>query len=130
MGLIAIETDELCVCVCLGCHKELRPSFQTCIQCMILPCFKQGGVSCLVSFVVVSLCRIEFQNSSTFNTHPVPRAIVSAAVLIVMTEIPDRLCHILSFYLCCNSAVLNCSGDILARFDHLLDFITLVVHRS
>lgn len=54
------------------------------------------GVSCRVSVVVTSLRCIEFQDSSTSNTHPVPRAMSSAiALVIVIAKIPDGLCHIL-----------------------------------
>lgn len=41
---------------------------------------------------------IEFKDSSAFNTHPVPQAMFSAAVLIVMAEIPDGLCQSLFTY--------------------------------
>lgn len=80
--------------------------------CVLLPCCKLCyGVSCLDSFVVISLCRIEFQDSSAFNTHPVPQAMFSAAVLILTAGIPDGLCHIL-FCLCCNNAFLTGTRDI------------------
>lgn len=86
-------------CFCLGFHKKWHRSSLTYTWCVILPCCELCyGVSCLDSFVVTSLCRIEFQDSSAFNTHPVPQAMFSAAVLILMAEIPDGLCHFLFAY--------------------------------
>lgn len=79
--------------------------------------------------MVISLCRIEFQDGSPFNTHPVPRAMFSAAVLIVITKIPDRLCHIL-FFLCCSDAFLNGTRHIMAQFDHLINIVTLLVRNN
>lgn len=48
---------------------------------------------------LLNLCCIEFQDSSTSNTHPMPRATLSVIAPITIAKMPDGLCHILYAFL-------------------------------